>query len=168
MGADELRDLPHRLACGTDGSLHRGGITPKTHRNETAANTLDAQQLDIGRFGGGIGGCQDADQTVRLDEPDGGIGHVGADLTTRSESACIVDRVRQQPEITGALDGSYDARLLSATGTRAASGLDLADRRKKPGQHVETLVIDLFGLKLRRKFFAIDPGDVGHSCKDVE
>lgn len=76
-----------------------------------------------------------------------------------TKSARVVDRVGKQAQIACAFDRTYDSCLLSAIGTRTTSRLNLADWRKKPGKHVESLVIDLFGLELRREFFSIYPSD---------
>lgn len=84
---------------------------------------------------------------------------IGTAKISAVESARVVDRVRKQAQIACALDCPYDTCLLSAAGTRATSWLNLTDWRKEPGKHVETFVVDLFGLELRREFFSIYPGD---------
>ncbi len=74
-------------------------------------------------------------------------------------SAGVVDGIRQETEIAGTLDRAYDARLLRARRARSARRFDLTDRREKASEDVETLEVDLLGLQLRRKLFAIHPGD---------
>ena len=163
MRAHQLAETLRRLAGGGHGGAHRGGVATEADRNETAANALDAQQLDVGGLGGGVSGLDDTDQAPGLDQTDGGGSHGAAALGAASLTR-IVDRVGQQAEIAGALDGTHDAGLLRAAGPGAAGRLDLTDRRQEAGQHVETLVVDLFGLELRRELFAVDPGDDARSC----
>ena len=72
-----LGDLKCGFNAGPDCYLDIGDLAAKPHRDQPGTDLLDAVQLDLGRFGRGIGGFYNADETAGLDQSYRGQGLAG-------------------------------------------------------------------------------------------